>query len=46
VPNGPEETVIAVAMEGLAIGQCVAHFAMSYPTSVRQYGRSDDDLKK
>jgi hypothetical protein len=53
VPNAPEETVIAAAMEGLAIGQCVAHFARNYPTSVRelfkvmrQYARLDDDLKK
>jgi hypothetical protein len=46
VPNAPEETVIAIAMEGLATGQCAAHFAMSYPTSIRQYARSDDDLKK
>ena len=49
----PEEMVIAVAVEGLAIGQCVAHFIRNYPTSVselfevmRQYTRSDDDLKK
>ena len=53
MPNAPEETVIAVAVEGLAIGQCAAHFARNYPTSVRelfevmrQYERSDDDLKK
>jgi hypothetical protein len=53
VPNAPEEIVIATAVEGLAIGQCVAHFARNYPTSVkelfevmRQYARSDDDLKK
>ena len=49
----PEETVIAAAMEGLAMGQCVAHFARNYPTSIRelfevmrQYARLDDDLKK
>ena len=48
-----EETVIAIAVDGLAIGQCVAHFARNYPTSVRelfklmrQYARSDDNLKK
>jgi len=53
VPNAQEETVIAAAIEGLAIGQCAAHFARNYPTSVRelfevmrQYARSDDDLKK
>jgi hypothetical protein len=53
VPNAPEETVIAAAVDGLAIGQCVAHFAKNYPTSIRelfevmrQYARSDDDLKK
>jgi hypothetical protein len=53
VPNAPEETVIAAAVEGLAIGQCAAHFARNYPTSVRElfevmqkYTRSDDDLKK
>ena len=53
VPNVIEETVIVVVVEGLAIGQCVAHFTRNYPTSVRelfevmrQYVRSDDDLKK
>jgi hypothetical protein len=53
VPNALEETVIAAAVEGLAIGQCAAHFARNYPTTVkelfeimRQYARSDDDLKK
>jgi len=53
VPNVIEETVIVVVVEGLAIGQCAAHFARNYPTSVRelfevmrQYVRSDDDLKK
>ena len=35
VPNAPEKTVIAAAVEGLAIGQCAAHFARNYPTSVR-----------
>jgi hypothetical protein len=47
VPNAPEET------EGLAIGQCVAHFTRNYPTSIRelfevmrQYARSDYDLKE
>jgi hypothetical protein len=45
--------MITAAIEGLAIGQCAAHFARNYPTSVkelfevmRQYARSDDDLKK
>ena len=53
VPNAPEEIVIATTVEGLAIGQCAAHFARNYPTTVkelfkimRQYARSDDDLKK
>ena len=53
VPNAPEKKVITAAMEGLAIVQCLAHFARNYPTSVRelfkvmrQYARSDDDLKK
>jgi hypothetical protein len=53
LPYVPEETAIATAVEGLAIGQCAAHFARNYPTSVRepfevmsQYTRSDDDLKK
>ena len=53
VPNTLEETVIAAAMERLAIGQCAAHFARNYPTSVRelfevmrQYARSYDNLKK
>ena len=27
VPNALDEAVIAAAMEGLAIGQCAAHFA-------------------
>jgi len=30
MPNAPEETVIAAAVEGLAIGQCAAHFARNY----------------
>ena len=53
VPNTPEEMGIAAAVEGLAIGQCATHFTRNYPTSVselfevmRQYARSDDDLKK
>ena len=53
VPNAPEEMVIAAVVEGLAIGQCAAHFTRNYLTSVRelfevmrQYARSDDDLKK
>jgi hypothetical protein len=53
VPNAPEETVIAAAVEGLAIGQCATLFARNYPTSVkelfevmRQYARLDDNLKK
>ena len=51
--NAPKETIIAVVVEGLAIGQCVAHFARNYPTTVkelfeimRQYARLDDDLKR
>ena len=53
VPNAPEETMIAAVVKGLAIGQCIAHFTRTYPTTVkelfeimRQYVRSDDDLKK
>ena len=53
VSNAPKQTVIAAAVEGLAIGQCAAHFARNYPTTVkdlfkimRQYARLDDDLKK
>jgi len=53
VPNASEETVIAAAVEVLVISQCTSHFARNYPTSVRelfevmrQYERSDDDLKK
>ena len=53
VPNTPKEAVIAAAVKGLAIGQCAVHFARNYPTTVkelfeimRQYVRSDDDLKK
>jgi len=53
VPNALEEIVIAAAVEGLAIGQCAAHFAKNYLTTIkelfeimRQYARLDDDLKK
>ena len=53
VPNALEETVVAAALEGLAMGQCAAHFTRNYPTSVwelfevmRQHARLDDDLKK
>jgi len=53
VPNAPEEMVIVAAVKRLAIGQCVVHFTKNYPTTVkelfeimRQYARSDDDLKK
>jgi len=28
--------VIAAAVEGLAIGQCAAHFAKNYPTTVKE----------
>ena len=49
----PEEMVIAAAMEALAILWCAAHFSRNYPISIRelfevmrQYTRSDDDLKK
>lgn len=52
VPNVPEATVIATAIEGLAIGQCAAHFAREPPSTMkelfevmRQYPRSDDDFK-
>jgi hypothetical protein len=44
--------VIAAAIEGLAIGQCAAHFAREPLTTVkelfevmRQYARSDDYFK-
>lgn len=53
MPNVPEATVIAAAIEGLAIGQCATHFATNQPQSVKelfevmgQCARSDDDLKK
>ena len=36
MPNAPEETIIAAAVEGLAIDQCAAHFARNYPTSIRE----------
>ena len=36
VSNAPKETIIAVVVEGLAIGQCVAHFARNYPTTVKE----------
>ena len=36
VPNTPEEMGIAAAVEGLAIGQCAAHFARNYPTTVKE----------
>jgi hypothetical protein len=36
VPNAPKETVIAAAVEGLAIGQCATHFARKYPTTVKE----------
>jgi len=53
VPNLPEATIIAAAIEGLAISQCIAHFARELPTTMkelfkvmRQYARSDDDFKR
>jgi hypothetical protein len=53
VPNVPEATVIATTIEGLAIGQCAAHFAREPSTTVkelfettRRYARSDDDCKR
>ena len=53
VPNLPEATVIAAAIEGLAISQCIAHFARELPTTMkelfkvmRQYARLDDDFKR
>jgi hypothetical protein len=36
VPNVPEATIIAAAIEGLAIGQCVAHFAREPLTIVKE----------
>jgi hypothetical protein len=53
VPNVLDANVIAVAIEVLAIGQCVAHFAREPPHTVKelfevmsQYARSDDDFKR
>jgi hypothetical protein len=46
VTNAPEETVIAVAMEGFAIGQCAAHFARNYPTSVKGAIRGNETICK
>ena len=45
VPNAPEETVIATAIEGLAIGQCVAHFARTYPTTVKRAIRDNEAIR-
>jgi DNA-binding GntR family transcriptional regulator len=53
VPNVLEATIIAAAIEGLAIRQCAAHFAREPLTTMkelfevmRQYARSDDDFKR
>lgn len=48
-----EVVVIAVAMEGLATGQCTARFTREPPTTVsqlfeimNQYTKSDDDCRR
>ena len=48
-----EATIIAATIEGLAIGQCTAHFIRKPPATMkelfevmRQYARSDDDFKR
>lgn len=53
MPNGPEATLIAAAIEGLAVGQCVAKLSRKLPKTVKelfeimgQYARSDDDFKR
>jgi 3-methyladenine DNA glycosylase Tag len=53
VPNVPEATVIAVAIEGLAVGQYAAKLSRKPPTTVKelfeimgQYAKSDDDFKR
>jgi hypothetical protein len=51
--NVPEAVVIAAAIEGLAMGDCVAHFARKPPAIVKElfevmnrYARSDDDYSR
>ena len=53
VPNVLEVTVIAIAIEGLAVGQCTTKLSRKPPTTVKelfeimgQYARSDDDFKR
>ena len=53
MPNVLEATIIAAAIEGLAIGECAAHFTRELPATVkelfkvmRQYARSNDDFKR
>ena len=48
----PVATIIAPTIQGLAIGQCAAHFIRKPPATMkelfevmRQYARSDDDFK-
>jgi hypothetical protein len=36
VPKVPEATVIAMTTEGLAIGQCAAHFARELPSTMKE----------
>jgi hypothetical protein len=52
VPNISEATIIAAAIEGLAVGQCVAKISRKPPIIVKemfkimgQYAKSDDDFK-
>jgi hypothetical protein len=46
VPNAPEEMVIAAAVEGLAIGKCIAHFARNYPYFHKGVVRGDETIRK
>ena len=53
MPNVPKATVIATAIEGLAIGQCAAKLSRKPPAIVKelfeimgQYAKSDDDFKR
>jgi hypothetical protein len=53
VPNVPEATVIAAAIDGLAIGQCASFLSREPPTTVkelfevmRRYARSDENYKR
>lgn len=53
VPNVPEVTVIATAIDGMAIGQCASVLTRETPSTVkelieimRQYAKSDEDFKR